>query len=136
MACSSTSASVTVALSFLPFSSVLGGVTAASRRDGGYQWGLGIGTAASVVAMIPLAALFVQAPGLATYLGFGISPASPAHELFLGLVGLFFVVYTVGLSALGGMIGVWVRANTTWDLDPMRLVEYSHPDGRSYAYDT
>lgn len=113
---------VTVALSFIPFSSVLGGVTAASRRDGGYLEGLGIGTAAGVAAMVPLAALFVPAVAITGFLGFGISPASPAYDLFLALIALFYVLYTVGLSALGGLVGVWIRSNTTWDLDPLGLV--------------
>lgn len=110
---------VTLALSFVPFSSVLGGVAAASRRDGGYRAGLGLGTVAGVVAMIPLAALFVPALGIASYLGFGIPPGSPAYDLFLSIVALLFVLYTVGLSALGGVAGVWIRSNTAWNLDPL-----------------
>lgn len=113
---------ITVALSFIPFSSVLGGIAAASRRGGGYLSGLSIGTAAGVLAMVPLAALFVPALGIAGYLGFGISPTAPAYDLFLAIVFLLFVLYTVGSSALGGVLGVWIRVNTTWNLDPMHWV--------------
>jgi hypothetical protein len=70
--------------------------------------------------MVPLLALFVPALYIAGLLGFGISPSSPAYDVFLGLVFGFFLVYTVGISALGGLCGVWARSNTDWDLDPGR----------------
>jgi hypothetical protein len=113
---------VTIALSFVPFSSVVGGATAASRRDCGYRSGLGIATAAGGVAMVPLGALFVPALWIAGALGFGVSPAADAYELFLGIVAVLFVLYTVGLSALGGVVGVWIRRHTRWDLDPLAWI--------------
>lgn len=109
---------VTVALSFLPFSSLLGGIAAASHREGDYRWGLGVGAAAGVLATVPLVVLFVPALALAGYLGFGISPSAAAFDLFLGIVALLFLTYTVGLSALGGVVGVWIRINMAYDLDP------------------
>lgn len=111
-------ATVTIALSFVPFSSVLGGAAAVSRRDRGYLWGLGVGTAAGTAAAIPLGILFAAAFAVVERLGFGVPPSSPAYDLFLGIVALLFLLYTVGLSALGGVVGVWIRANTTWELDP------------------
>ncbi|SFS05675.1 hypothetical protein SAMN05216559_2900 [Halomicrobium zhouii] len=118
-------AAITVAFSFVPFSSVLGGAAAASRRNGGYLWGLGVGTAAGVAAAIPLDLLFAAAFAVVEWLGFGVPPSSPAYDLYLAIVALLFLLYTVGLSALGGLVGVWIRANTTWDLDPVaRVAEY------------
>lgn len=107
---------VTVLLSFIPFSSVLGGAVAAFRDDRGYLGGFGLGLVAGVFAAVPLAALFVPAMAVAGTLGFGVPPSSPAYGVFLGLVGLFFLVYTVGFSGLGGVVGVWIRRNTEWDL--------------------
>ncbi|MFC7195642.1 hypothetical protein ACFQL4_15095 [Halosimplex aquaticum] len=44
----------------------------------------------------------------------------PAYGLFLGLVAALFLAYTVGLSAVGGAVGVWARRHTDWNLDPGR----------------
>ncbi|MCU4799649.1 DUF5518 domain-containing protein [Halobacteria archaeon HArc-gm2] len=115
-------AAITVAFSFVPFSSVLGGIAAASRRNDGYLWGLGIGTAAGVAAALPLGILFAAAFAVVAFLGFGVPPSSPAYDLYLTIVALLFLLYTVGLSALGGVVGVWIRANTTWDLDPLERI--------------
>lgn len=113
---------VTFALSFLPFSSVLGGAVTASRGNGGYRSGLGLGLAAGVVAMVPLFALFAPALAIAGMLGFGIPPSSPAYEVFLAIVLALFALYTAGLSALGGLASVWIRDNTDWELDPARWI--------------
>jgi hypothetical protein len=111
---------VTVALSFIPFSSVAGGAAAVANHGGGYRTGLWLGTLAGVFAMVPLLALFVPALYIAGRLGFGIPPGAPEYELFLALVFGFFLLYTVGLSALGGLGGVWVSGHTDWKLDADR----------------
>ena len=111
---------VTLALSIVPFSSVAGGAAAAYRHGGGYRSGLWLGTLAGVAAMIPLLALFVPSLFVAGTLGFGIPPSAPGYGIFLALVLLFFLGYTVGLSAVGGLGGTWARTNTDWDLDPTR----------------
>ena len=113
---------VTVALSFVPFSSVLGGAVAANGVDGGYLSGLKLGTSAGVLAAVPLLALFVPALAVVRWLGFGIPASSSAYDLFLALVFLLFLLYTVGLSALGGLVGVRIRERTSWDLDPSRWI--------------
>lgn len=111
---------VTVALSFVPFSSLVGGAVAANRHGGGYISGVWIGLLAGVGAMVPLLALFVPALYIAGSVGFGIAPSTPAYDLFLALVFTFFLAYTVGLSALGGLGGTWARRHTEWSLDPGR----------------
>lgn len=111
---------VTVALSFVPFSSVAGGAVAAANHGGGYRTGLWLGTLAGVCAMVPLLVLFVPALYIAGLLGFGIPPGAPGYDLFLALVFGFFLLYTVGLSALGGLGGVWISAHTDWQLDAER----------------
>lgn len=109
---------VTVALSFVPFSSLVGGAVAANRHGGGYASGLWLGLLAGVGATVPLLALFLPALYLAGALGFGIGPSSPAYGLFLALVFAFFLTYTVGLSAVGGLGGTWASRHTEWNLDP------------------
>jgi len=111
---------VTIALSVIPFSSVAGGAVAAANHGGGYRTGLWLGTLAGVCAMVPLLALFVPALYIAGLLGFGIPPGSPGYELFLTLVFAFFLLYTVGLSALGGLGGIWLSDHTDWNLDAGR----------------
>jgi len=111
---------VTLALSIVPFSSVVGGAAAAYRHGGGYRSGLWLGTLAGVAAMVPLLGLFVPSLFVAGLLGFGIPPSSPGYLVFLTLVFAFFLVYTVGLSAVGGLGGTWARVHTEWNLDPVR----------------
>ena len=113
-------AAVTFVLSFLPCSSVLGGAVTAFRRESGYLGGFGLGVAAGAAAAVPLLALFVPALFVAGWLGFGVAPSSPAYGVFVALVFAFFCLYTVGLGGVGGLVGVWARDNTTWDLDPAR----------------
>lgn len=111
---------VTVVLSFVPFSPVFGGAVAADRSArGGYLAGLTVGLLAGVVAAVPLALLFVPALRIAGILGFGFGPGSLVYDLFLAFLGGFFLVYTGGLSALGGLVGVWVRDHTDRRLDPL-----------------
>lgn len=110
---------VTLAVSFVPFSSIGGGLVAGHRRSGGYLAGIASGTLAGVLAAVPLVVLFVPAMAIAGRLGFGMAPSSPAYDLFLAIVGALFLVYTVGLSALGGLLGTWTRAHTEWRLDPV-----------------
>ncbi|WP_276272251.1 DUF5518 domain-containing protein [Haloarcula litorea] len=111
---------VTLVLSFVPFSSVIGGAVAADRDGGGYARGLWLGALAGVGAAVPLSVLFVPALAVAGLLGFGVAPSAPAYDLFLVLVGVFFLAYTVGLSAVGGLAGIWVGRHTDRSLDPSR----------------
>lgn len=113
-------AAVTIVLSMLPFSPVVGGAVASHRQEGRYVAGFGLGVLSGFIAAIPLLALFVPAIWVAGLLGFGMSPSSPAYGLFLAIVFGLFGLYTLGLSALGGVGGVWTRRHTGWNLDPAR----------------
>jgi len=111
---------LTLALSVIPFSPVAGGVASGFRSDGGYLRGLATGLLAGVFAALPLAVLLVPALRVVSWLGVGISPSSPAYDVFLALVVGLFLAYTVGLSVVGGAVGVWARRHTAWNLDPAR----------------
>ena len=111
---------VTLLLSVIPFSSLVGGAVAANRHGGGYASGLWLGVLAGVGAMVPLLALFLPAIYIVGLLGLGIPPSSPGYGLFLALVFTFFLLYTVGLSGVGGLGGVWAGRHTEWNLDPQR----------------
>ncbi|MEF8807775.1 DUF5518 domain-containing protein [Natronomonas sp.] len=94
---------IAVVLSFIPLSPILGGAAAGYLEGGEERDGLVVGTIAGVIALIPfvlfgmLAAVLLIAPG-----GIRLLP--------LLAVFLFFVaIYTVGLSALGGIVGIYVK---------------------------
>lgn len=101
-------AAATVVLTVLPFSPVLGGAVAGYLERGDYREGATVGALSGVIAAIPMAlfatvllTLFTIVPTAGGRMGVG---------LFFGfmflVVGLFFLLYTVGLSALGGVLGV------------------------------
>lgn len=95
---------VGIVLSFVPLSPVLGGAVAGYLEGGDTDDGLKVGALAGLVTLVPIALVgFV----LLFVVGFGGTPAAFG---ILGLVGLFFVaLYTVGLGALGSVIGVAVE---------------------------
>ena len=115
-------AAVTVLLSVIPFSPLAGGAVAAARYGRGYLLGSVVGTLAGILAAIPLGLLFVPAFGVANSLGIGIEPGAPAYDLFLTIVATLFVAYTVGLSALGGPLGVALGRHTDLQVDPASWV--------------
>lgn len=93
---------VTVVFSFLGLSPLLGGAAAGylERRDGGR-----VGALSGLFASLPML-LFVGFGGfLLGVLGFGDVFSGIALLL---LVALFVVVFTVALSAVGGVLGVYL----------------------------
>lgn len=99
---------VTVVASAVPFSPVLGGAIAGYLEAADTNAGLRVGAYAGLVAVAPLVVLFaLLLVGLAVVgveLGLGAPLAIGAVGLFVGL--LVTAVYMVGLSALGGYLGV------------------------------
>ena len=103
---------VTIVTSFVPLSPTLGGAVAGYLRGGDANSGARIGAYAGLVASLPFALL-----GLFLLGGLVVV----ASELGLGGLGVFValamvfsilvsVVYLVGLSALGGYLGVRLAA--------------------------
>lgn len=91
---------------FVPFSPVLGGAVAGYLEGGDSDAGLKVGTLAGLVATVPL--LFVVLLGLAVLPVVG--PDGAVGVLLVGLL-LFVLIaaYTVGLSALGGVLGTYLE---------------------------
>jgi len=103
-----------IVLSFIPFSPVLGGALAGYLQGGDRSTGLRIGVYAGVVAAIPLALVLIAAIAIFGFV-LAIPPGSGegAAILVVFLVVLVFVaLYTVGLSAIGGWIGNYVKYDT------------------------
>jgi hypothetical protein len=98
---------VTVVVSAIPFSPILGGLVSGYLRDGTTSEGTRVGAYAGVVASIPvllLGALVLVVFAVAVAeLGYLSVAIAGGFAILFGL--LVALVYTVGLSALGGFLG-------------------------------
>lgn len=95
-------AAVAVVFSFLGVSPLLGGAAAGylERRDGGR-----VGAIAGVFATVPILGVLALVGVLLGVLGFG-DPFSAFGLLMIA--ALFASVYTVALSTVGGVLGVYL----------------------------
>jgi len=107
---------VTIVLSFVPFSPVLGGAAAGYLQRGSRRDGLRVGAYSGIVASIPLVLLLLLVGS-----AFAALPVfGGGDELFVGVAGVlvvvmvvgFVLVYGVALSALGGWAGNYVVTDT------------------------
>ncbi|MEF8782045.1 MAG: DUF5518 domain-containing protein [Haloarculaceae archaeon] len=97
----------------IPFSPAAGGLLAGYLEGGGRDDGLRVGAISGAIALVPL---LVVAVLLANVLFFFLSGTMGGPRMFggIGLVVLLFgtvfaVAYTVGLSALGGWLGNYLK---------------------------
>ncbi len=94
---------VTIVTAFLPFSPVLGGAVAAYLSDADTGDGVRIGAISGAIATIPM--ILVGFLFVSIFL-FGHAPGGFA--VFLFVLGVIVVLYTAGLSALGGYVGAYI----------------------------
>ncbi len=96
-------------LGFIPLSPALGGAVAGYLDPDPAASGVGVGTIVGLFAALPafVVTLFVGV-GLVDGLRPGLVPPATA---ILAVAVLGFLVYLVGLSAVGGYLGRWVRDN-------------------------
>jgi fatty acid desaturase len=98
---------VTVVLSFIPLSAVVGGAVAGYLRGGDREEGLRVGALSGVVAAVPIVLLLALA-----IVGFGFIAIANGPRFGLALVAVFIlgavlvVAFVAGLSALGGYLAV------------------------------
>ncbi|MFC7155452.1 DUF5518 domain-containing protein [Halomarina halobia] len=106
---------VTVVLSFVPLSPILGGAVAGYLQRGGRREGASVGALSGVFASLPLViALLLLSSFLAVVPALdAVTPAVGAIGVALA-VGAFLAVAAVAalLGALGGFLGVYVREET------------------------
>jgi len=106
-----------VTASFVPFSPVFGGLLAGYLEGGGRDDGIRIGVISGAIALVPfvVVAVFVVSIVSVFLLGTMMGPGrvfGGLGFLALGFVFVFAAVYTVGLSALGGWLGNYIRHDT------------------------
>lgn len=101
---------ISIALSFIPFSPMVGGAVAGYLEGGDRNRGLRVGGYSGAIAAIPLVLLAGAVIVLGTF-GVIVAPRE-AIRILLGILLLGALVvavigaYTIGLGAIGGYVGV------------------------------
>ncbi|WP_247002397.1 DUF5518 domain-containing protein [Halosolutus gelatinilyticus] len=95
-----------IVLSFVPLSTLLGGAVAGYLEGSTTNDGLRVGAIAGLVMLLPM--LFIGLFLVPFILGFWTG-GGPSFALLAIFVLVFGAVYTVGLSAVGGILGVYVK---------------------------
>ena len=102
-----------IVLSFVPFSPVLGGALAGYLQGGDRGEGVRVGAYAGVVAAVPLALLLFVVVAVFGVFAMGGRPGGGAILVVFFLFAAAVVAgIIVGLSALGGWVGNYVRYDT------------------------
>lgn len=94
-----------VVLFFLPFSTVIGGAVAGYLEGGELRDGAVVGAVAGIVTLFPLLLVLWFAVSL---VGF-FEPQAFALAVLAVILITFALLYVVGLSVIGGVIGVFAR---------------------------
>lgn len=96
-----------IVLSFIPFSTVLGGAVAGYLQGGEPSDGVRVGAIAGVIMLVPF--VLIGTLVLMFVLGFGVGGPPLAFGMFAIILLIFGALYIVGLSALGGFLGIYAK---------------------------
>ncbi|SDK67967.1 DUF5518 domain-containing protein [Natronorubrum texcoconense] len=94
-----------IVLSFVPGSTLLGGGVAGYLEGGQPADGLRVGALAGLVMLVP----FVFFGFLASIFFLGAGGSAPGLGVFFVIVLVFGALYTVGLSIVGAVLGIYVK---------------------------
>jgi|GEM_PF-263150 len=114
---------VTVVTAFLPFSPVLGGAVAAYLEGGDRDRGLKTGAVSGIIASVPLALVVLVVLFFIPF-AFALDPSGAAGVgalivVFIVVIAVGLVAaYTVGLSALGGVLAIALLEQDRQESDP------------------
>lgn len=105
---------------FVPFVPILGGGVAAYLEGGDRDQGIRVGLYAGLIALIPFILFAILLSGFIGMMGFGFMQTGMGMSGFgTGLtvfavvfVFVFGMIYVVGLSALGGWLGNYIKYET------------------------
>lgn len=92
-----------VLLSFIPLSTLLGGAVAGYLEGGTTNAGIRVGAYAGLIMLVPFVFLF------SAIMLFVMGGAPAAFWLVVVFMFVFGALYTVGLSILGGVLGVYIK---------------------------
>lgn len=96
-----------VVLSFIPLSTVLGGAIAGYLEGGKAGDGVRVGTIAGAIMLIPF--VFIGLVFVLFFVGVGTGQTTTVFGMLMFLFVLLGAVYTVGLSAVGGYLGIYIK---------------------------
>jgi hypothetical protein len=105
---------VTVLTSFLPFSPVIGGAVAGYLQEEDAGGAMRVGAIAGLLSAIPLVFVIVALGSILPFLPAFGTPGNVAglFGVLFAVVLLFTLVYTVGLSTLGGYLGWYLESES------------------------
>ncbi|QPV62286.1 DUF5518 domain-containing protein [Halosimplex litoreum] len=108
----------TVAGFFLPFAPLFGGALAGYFQGGTRSDGLRVGAISGAIALLPSLALGFLVLSVFGFIALGSGEAAglAIGGIILLFLFVFAVLYFVGLSALGGWIGNYVKYDTDIDV--------------------
>lgn len=98
---------VGIVLSFIPLSTVLGGAVAGYLEEGDTGDGLRVGGIAGVIMLVPL--VFVGFLMMMFMTGFALGRPPIRFGIMMFFMLVFVALYTVGLSIVGGFLGVYLK---------------------------
>lgn len=96
-----------IILSFVPLSTLLGGAIAAYLEGGTTNDGLRVGAIAGVIMLVPM--IVMGMVFMLFFVGFGTGGAPGMFIVMLFMMLVFGAVYTVGLGAVGGYLGIYLK---------------------------
>lgn len=106
---------VTIVLSWLPLSPVLGGATAGYLQRGDQREGAKVGGLAGLIATVPLFLSLLFIVPLFVFAPFGV-PAMPFNAiLFAFTLFVLLFLYMVVLGLIGGIVGIYLAEAETAD---------------------
>lgn len=92
-----------IILSFIPLSTLLGGAVAGYLEGGKTRDGVRVGAFAGLIMLLPI--VFI----LLFFTMFFIGAAPIEFGIMVVFMLVFGAVYTIGLSALGGCLGIYLK---------------------------